>query len=116
MQILGDAAFLFFGSTENILFQLLALGDIFEDAENTGDGSSRIADAGAGDLGPALLPVEPEGLLVDGHLVGRGELRLFITVFRRDRRFEEWRREQNRREAAELDELAVMAAQRKDSA
>jgi flagellar FliJ protein len=34
----------------------------------------------------------------------------------RDRRFDEWRREQSRREAAEMDELAVMAAHRKDSA
>lgn len=33
----------------------------------------------------------------------------------RDRRFDEWRREQSRREAAELDELAVMAAHRKDA-
>jgi len=33
----------------------------------------------------------------------------------RDRRFDEWRSEQNRREAAELDELSVMAAHRKDA-
>jgi len=33
----------------------------------------------------------------------------------RDRRFDEWRSEQNRREAAELDELSVMAEHRKDA-
>ena len=33
----------------------------------------------------------------------------------RDRRFDEWRAEQNRREAAELDELAIMSAHRKDA-